>query len=39
MLDGNEIDVVFYLECTHPDDVRRDLINIDGYDPAITVER
>lgn len=40
-LDGKEIDTVFYSEKDDPgpEEVKRSLVNHDGYDPSITVER
>jgi hypothetical protein len=40
-LKGKNIDTVFYSPTAKvtPDEVKRSLINHDGYDPAITVRR
>lgn len=38
-LDGEQIDIVFYSGTMDADDVRRSLINHDGYDPRITVRK
>ena len=36
--EGNEIDTVFMCDNSDAEEVRRSLINHDGYDPDITVE-
>lgn len=38
-LHGKKIDTVFWVPSADADEVRRSLINHDGYDPAITVRR
>lgn len=38
MLDGQEIDKVFFSQACDADEIRRGLIEHDGYDPRITVE-
>lgn len=38
-LNGREIDTVFYSTQEPAADVRRSLINHDGYDPGIVVKR
>ncbi len=38
LLRGKNIDTVFYSSHEDPEDVKRSLVNHDGYDPAITVK-
>lgn len=39
-LNGREIDIVFYdLSYTSAEEVKRSLVNHDGYDPSIVVRR
>lgn len=38
-LNGKLIDTVFFVPSMEADDVKRSLVNHDGYDPAITVLR
>ncbi len=37
ILNGEAIDTVFYSGSENPDDVKKSLVNHDGYDPAIVV--
>lgn len=37
-LNGEEIDTVFWVDNSDAEEVRRSLINHDGYDPSIEVK-
>jgi hypothetical protein len=37
LLNGHEIDIVFWVDNSTEDEVKRSLINHDGYDPRIVV--
>ena len=38
-LNGKHIDTVFYNDCERVDDVKRSLVDHDGYNPAIVVTK